>query len=454
MCSCIPHLADELHVLIAQYLCYDDLRNYRLANKLLCAIGTVELFGTVTFHYSTSSFRHLRHISEHDHLRKHVKTIIWDINLWRIPNVRDLHEWERYFSGKARILRQRCDSASSKAHALRLELLGQNRQEWLEYLDKVKDEKEARVDTTNLNVLQRFYNLRAIHIVHGKLIPAHRGVRKMDNEVQSALAEPPVLYRGEGMNDLHNNTGEEAFRSIHRITNPRLRKLKLDRVHYMSFIQLPAGDFANLKSLDVKIAARCDGPYGPVFARPEMARRVSRFLHKGVLRLFLVQLHQLECLKVDLDYRHGKDKFSSRLSLPNVQYIFGSDFKWPRLRKLSLCYFIAAPDTLIALLERHSSTLRDLRLRNIVLDDRIESTSSSGNDALAKNLASSVVTTQGRGWAHILQHLADSLNLHSATLSGQFDTNLHYQKAWNLDKDPEFATAISRYLACGGQCPF
>ena len=93
----VPHLPAEIHRLIATYVHRDDLPHYRLASKQLCVIGTEELFNTIVFHYSTASIDRLQKLSANDRLRRCVKTIFWDDNLWHIYRVELMHEWKRYW---------------------------------------------------------------------------------------------------------------------------------------------------------------------------------------------------------------------------------------------------------------------------------------------------------------------------------------------------------------------
>ena len=72
MTSYIPELPEEIHCSIARYVHRDDLPKYRLASEQFCAIGTEELFHTVTFHYSTRSIERLETIAGANHVRKHV----------------------------------------------------------------------------------------------------------------------------------------------------------------------------------------------------------------------------------------------------------------------------------------------------------------------------------------------------------------------------------------------
>ncbi|EOA91573.1 hypothetical protein ACJQWK_03672 [Exserohilum turcicum] len=400
MCSRIPYLPDEVHLLIGQFVSRNDLPNYRLASKSCCAIGTAELFGTLTFDYSTASFERLRQISKHDHLRKCVKTLFWDVNLWRIPNVRDLNEWQEYFHGKA----SSPGTCPSEARTAGLEHLALDRKEWGAYLDKVTDERKARGDGSLLEILERFHNRRAVHIVHGTLSLAHRGVKKMKDGVHSASVEPPVLHRGEGMNDHYSRPGFEAFELIQQMIPSRLSKIKLDRIHYTSFIKAMAYGLDQLTSLDLKLTARSDRLNGLSFNRGSRGGHATKVLGMGGLRVFLRELQQLESLKIDLDGCH--DTWPSCEPMCCVEDVFGSDSAWPQLRKLSLCCFLATPDSLVGVCQRHGSTLKDLRLGNIIFSNDVKEEPPSFEVATREEkCAASGMPLELRAWPDVLEYL-------------------------------------------------
>ncbi|USP81665.1 uncharacterized protein yc1106_08939 [Curvularia clavata] len=447
MSTRIPHLPDEIHLLVGQHVRRDDSANYRLASKRFLSVGTANLFRTLTFHCSTASLARLANISNSEQLRKHVEIVFLDVNLWRIPNVRDLNEWQTYFCRKAAFLRAWDGAPEAEEQACRLDVLAQDRKEWLAYLDKMDDEKQARRDPSFLNPLERFHNLHKIYMVHGQLVSTHQGFKKVSDEVDSASAEPISLRRGEGMNDIGNKTGNEAFESLLKITIPPLRKLKLDRIHYTNFASRPVSQFANLSnltSLTIKITVRADR--WNRFARVDHWGRPiwgpdtewERGTGLSVLQLFLQELRHLECLKIDLESGNAKMEYSVRKPLATIENVFGTDWTWPRLRKLSLCHFYATPETLLSLLATHRKTLRDLRLRNIELTTEF----------------GSVAVLDEYSWPQILQYIAGCLDLQRTTVSGQLATEKRNQVSWDLDANPEFAGAISDYLIHGGDCPW
>jgi hypothetical protein len=93
----IPYLPLEVLTEVATYLPDDDLLNYRLVNKAHAAAGARERFSVLAFHASSSSVQRLLDIAKDDHLRKCVKYLVWDSNMWdtgvdQLHNYRDLDE--------------------------------------------------------------------------------------------------------------------------------------------------------------------------------------------------------------------------------------------------------------------------------------------------------------------------------------------------------------------------
>jgi hypothetical protein len=160
---------------VRQILTSYTIIQYRLASKQFCAIGAEELFHTLIIQHSTRSLERLEAIASTDHLRKHVKTICWDTNLWKIQHVDDLHEWENYFIKKAAYYQtpknfQKSDpSALDSVLATHYTCLANNRDEWDAYLDKASDERTAR-KSFQPAVFAKFQNMQTIHICNGTLI--------------------------------------------------------------------------------------------------------------------------------------------------------------------------------------------------------------------------------------------------------------------------------------------
>jgi hypothetical protein len=451
----IPYLPAEIHRLIAQYVHREDLPRYRLANRQSCALGTEELFGTIVFHYSTASIHRLEELSASERLRACVKTIFWDVNIWKIPRVRDLNEWHRYFTMKAAFCRslqlRNLVSIYDVIDASGYDELAENRTEWEEYLDKMEDEKRARKASKQLHALGRFQNLQSVRIVNGELCPAHRGLKKVADRFSSAPPAPAILRRGEeGLteshrHDRHTQPGIEAFQTIQRYCNSSLRKLKFDSIHPQALTALSSRNFESLTSLDVKITEWLTGFH--------LGSEQPTSLQMQALRGFLARTTQLECLRVG-----ANSNMQVIGDLSRVQHVFGSEFTWSKLRKLSLCQFTATPDALLSLVERHNSTLKDLRLRDIswqtdeeanVPEEELEADSPSTPPYPSPASWRSI---QHCAWPRVLRKMSMDLSLDRATISGMLGEG-GTVLGWQLDKNQKLAAAVSGYLISGGQCP-
>jgi len=432
----IPHLPAEIHRLIAAYVHREDLPHYRLASKQLCVIGTEELFGTIVFHYSTASVDRLQKLSANDRLRRCVKTIFWDDNLWHIYRVEGMHEWKMYWDFTAgRHLPRHRRSDSQELDKPLYAQLAEDRREWEAYGDKVKDERIARQTMSQFEALGNFQNLRSIHMVNGQLSQAHRGVRKVAHALPRALPVSPVLRRGEGINFFYALPGVEAFRTVQQYCKPSLRKLKLDRVQPQAFTSWEPGELHCLTSLDITIFG-FSGDW-----RFQSTKWTLELLMEN-LEMFIACLPELESLKLGLE--NGQAETTAPLA--SIRHVFAAETTWPKLRKLSLSGFSATPETLVSLLSRHSSTLKDLRLCDI-------SWKAGPNDTAEEKPKVPLRSIQHCAWPGVLQEIAECLSLKRATVSGTLGENGDVL-GWRLDKkDDGLAADVESYLVSGGQCP-
>ncbi|KAF2110773.1 hypothetical protein BDV96DRAFT_199411 [Lophiotrema nucula] len=72
----------EVHSIIAKFLPFSSLYDYRLVSRDFADIGAKELFSVITFHANRASVAQILNIAERDYLSKYVKSIVWDTNLW------------------------------------------------------------------------------------------------------------------------------------------------------------------------------------------------------------------------------------------------------------------------------------------------------------------------------------------------------------------------------------
>jgi hypothetical protein len=460
-----PYLPPEIQRIITQYVNSVDLPNYRLASKTLAEFGAEELFSTVTFHCSSASIARINAIKSCSHLNKCVNTLLWDTNFWSIPDVRDLHEWTRYFHRKAEYHGESMIMIGREKLADRLTDIANNRQEWERYLDSVQDEKSAKQLVGLQNALAGFQNLYKMHILNGELTRAHRGIKRL-SEVICPPQGSAAFYRGESLyNDggpvydihqeeapisLSHRPGGFAFTLFYSYADTAwpTTKLRLNAVSWkvIAFESLRSDSLQHVTSLHLKLTMRREyhwgGPRGPdedelIEASIHDARRAFR-QHKFMS--FLANLPQLESLKLDLG-GHNYDGYGEYAAPSTTDDIFSEHHTWLNLRKITLHGFDTRPEALLSLLHRQRSTLKVLKLHNIWIDPDAD-----------------LIQSQEMDWfpikpPELLTKMRDIVQLERASLSGYFGLSFAIGgDLWDFG-DECLAQAAEKFLIEGGNCP-
>ncbi|KAI2486701.1 hypothetical protein Ptr902_00834 [Pyrenophora tritici-repentis] len=434
------HLPIELHRLILHYVDSDTVKQYRMASKYLHAIGTEELFSTVTFHYSTWSVERLIEMSKSPDIRRHVKTIIWDTNHWIIPHVHTFHEWELYLTEKGVDMR-RWNSALYTYGGILIDL-AQSQHDFEAYLDNVRDEKAAEEMFFKSDVLRRFQNLQTIHI--------------SDGEDWYLDLDAVSLRRGEGRNGWNNRCGMMAFKFLQKTSPLPIKTLRLNRLSHFA-LQHVSGDFSSLTSLDLNITARADRRFRHYWDATDWWS-AAYIVPNGNLTKFIMGMPHLHSLRISLQDTGRSDCWRDRMPLSSIDATFDSEYTWPRLRHLSLCHFFATLDSLLSLLNRHRATLTEVSLRNISFDD--DCTQSAANPHWAFDHPSSPSEYQTmieqrlqlNEWPTFLEKVSEVLHLERATISGILGTH-RFGYGWYLN-DRDLGPAVSEYVISGsGLCP-
>lgn len=351
--------------------------------------------------------------------------------------MRDLHEWTRYFTAKTCLPKHQPIAVAENLSPDQLIDLANNRQEWERYLKNIHDTKVAKGFSNLQGALGGLTNMRKLYVINGHLMRTHRGVKKTTDSIHAP--EALIHYRGES---LYNDgpvgpiqrPGVHAFVALQRFDDIKwqLTKLRLDAVCWSVFSSkigvIPS--LQQLQSLYLQITIRFEHHWGDSQYREHSVevglslRDVRAAFHQHRLREFLVGLPKLQSLKLDL----GADKYAEVLTTlaPSlVADVLAVRHTWSDLRKLSLRCFYTQPKTLLALLKRHRSTLRVLKLHNVLID-----------------------TFLGPGPLEILATIHKTLQLERAKLSGNFSG----EQTWDLS-DTSLARAVEEYLVHGGTCP-
>ncbi|KAF2830390.1 hypothetical protein CC86DRAFT_463700 [Ophiobolus disseminans] len=446
----VPYIPPEVHRMIAQYIHFSDLPHYRLVSRILSAIGAEELFSTITFHCSSGSIARINAIKTCPHLNRYVTTIVWDSNLWKIPNVRDLHEWRRYFHGRAFAAQQHGDAEHRKL-ADTFNSLRDNQEEWERYLDRARDEKVAKNFRNLQNMFSGFKNLCKLHILNGDLTVRHRGLEK-----RAEKPHPPECtfnyWRGESLNVdglpvYHSErpcgyalAAIDSFGDI----SWRLTKLRLNSVCCKVFYGFMDGiqPLRNFSSFHLKLTVLSEPLWGRDVARwPRFYSNVlavRNLFHHQVFMGFLVKLPELESLKLDFCGRYFDENDIGHSAPATVGDIFDPGHTWPRLRRISLLHADTTHEALSSLLKRHQSTLKVLKLHAMMLEP-------DQNEVHARQ-------SHARTWTDIFDEMNEVLHLEHAKLSGYFSIKDSDVPGCNFENE-QYALAASAYLVTGGDSP-
>jgi hypothetical protein len=452
----VPYLPPELHRIIVCHIDYADLPNYRLVSKSCAEIGTPELFRAIAFHCSSTSMARVDAIKACEHLNKHVNTLLWDTNMWCIPNVRDYHEWVAYFERKADL--QDRQYAAVKLKPEQLLELANSHAEWVRYLDCVQDERAAKRYSNLHRFFGGFKNLYKLRILNGELKARPAGVEKTWLYVYAPETGGSVAYyRGESLHngdaDPHQRPGSWAcaiFRSIGSIAW-NLTKLRMDVVHWNTFDEA-FGDTPSLQqllSLHMRIgfeAEQCGAVRNREIYHIFGDAQVVFYQHH--LMNFLIGLPKLQSLK--LNFRRGFERSGESFccAASTISDLFSEHHIWPDLRKLSLKDIDSTFDAFLSLLERHRSTLKSLNLHNIWFEPH-ESEDVISQNAFTAKLPDLVVR---------MHNILDLERARWTGYLGRTEDDEGYEVyvvddiGWNLFDD-RIVPSVAEYIVKGGVCP-
>lgn len=359
---------------------------------------------------------------------------------WRIgPDVRDWHEWARH-----------CETQTKKVDpgqaALYMELAA-SRQYWEGYLTRLEEEKVAvqaiHATALSANGLTRFElpHLQRVYVLKGTTYQLINGrVCLSHNQATVPVTRPLSKWRG----DTFRYSIAPSLREALKAVASKVSRLRFDGLSIQNHITL-VSDTAGITGHHeitklVSLRIRCG---------------LSRSWRLAAERPYLLCGHlnlspDLETLHIDLLHRYRDYESAPMCSIRTVQDTFGMEIgravtgampipdlvlTWPKLRKLSLGYFDSSPRALISLVTRHSSTLRDLRLDSIWLDDK-------GDSGAEKNT-----------WCDIFGIIRTSTALENLALSGRMCNIQHENDAWDFD-DEVSARAVANWIVSGGECPW
>jgi hypothetical protein len=430
----VPFLPPEIHFVLAQHIRRSDLPNYRLASRALAEAGRKPLFQTIVLRNTLASVASFKNILQHELLPKSVQTLLWDATSWRVgDSVRDWHEWTRHCESRAETV--------DPDQALLYRELAVGRQYWEAYLNQREEEKIADQDLCRLtlydksfNWTSRLPNLQKIHVSLNNSCPLQ------DSHVCQLLGDhchlcsssdnqwlPVVRPLGKWRGDRLGSQARFASYIMKAVSNvPKCRLYGSDK-YLLYILRHHHAPFPTLTSLKVRYCVET------LMLLDPSAHRMAR----------LSRYPSLESLSLSF---HGRGR-KNAISWVNVHDLFEppdypghppkSPFIWHKLRKLSLSHLDTSPRPLLALVARHSSTLRDLRLQAMYLGP--DYTETSKPDVR-------------HTWRDVFSSIGSTTSLDKVRLAGEFGNKILQNDIWDFDQG-NLATVVAEWIIQGGECP-
>lgn len=414
----------EIHQLIVSHLRNIDLCNYRLVSKAFADIGAGELFRVVKFHASRQSLDRIAAIATRE-LRKYVRVVAWDTNLW---NVR-LDEWPSDWGRWVMLLEQwgRVRYADAD-ETTRFACNTQFHQYMLrkEEEDEVLQSLMAHLDGGKLEpVIDRFVNLQKMWIVNGGFTCRDRQLirHSLDCDVP---VYPDLITRGEFLYHQEDAAMPAVgpFWATSSAFCSSLKKLRVAALHWTAFSadETILCTYTQLTSLSLQITVRRVDELEGVRHMTGEYRECSEQLKQGHLKAWLRGFPALESLK--LHFEGWSESDPTHKAATSIGDAIPLDAPWPALRKLSVRFIETSEEDIIRLFTNLSSSLKDLRLSDVCINSGPEN------------------------WDRIFQTIRGVLRLDAATID-RLSLTLD-GVSWDVEEEGE---EVSRYFVHGGEYP-
>ena len=344
--------------------------------------------------------------------------------------MRTWHEWTRHCESRAEIV--------APDQALMYRELAAGRQYWEAYLNQREEEITADWDLTFLTRLDepfiwtsRLPNLQTIHVSLNNSCPLqesfaclsgdHSHLCSSSDDQWIPVVRPLGKWRGDRL-ELPARFPLCVIRAVSQVPKCRLYGSDKNLIYFHQYRDRP---LPTLTSLKVRYCV------GTPMLRDLSAHRMAN----------LSSYPSLESLSLSFHGRGRKDA----ISWVKVQDVFAHPdyprhppkFIWHKLRKLSLSHLDTSPRPLLALVARHSSTLRYLRLQAMCLGP--DYTEISKPDVR-------------HTWRYVFSRIGSTTSLDKVRLAGEFGNKIRQHDIWDFDQG-NLATIVAEWIIRGGECP-
>ncbi|KAF2110786.1 hypothetical protein BDV96DRAFT_650883 [Lophiotrema nucula] len=435
----VPRVPDDiLHYLVPFIESDADLRNYRLVNKVCAESGAKELFRAVKFHASRASVERIKQIAASDTLRKHVRTIVWDSNIWKHDRCTTLGSYVAYVCSRYRV-----DNLVEDGE----DLFDDN---MLDYLPCIR---EGTLGELIGNVRKKLgmgpnevfsgeqwkafkQTVRTHHDAYTKLFREEQIVEKRGLCTRESFARllEPLRNLSEIMvcNGQFQFTNQQ-YQNRWTISPPVVAGLLALRQVNLSFFREHLPILPNrfeehnqrLTSLTLDIL---------VWWNRISDHLITGSVKHSLIKDYLRSASNLRSLSLSFHFQDRHRITGERVDIADVV----PPETWTKLEQLSLHRLATSEDDLACLLEDNSRTLTSLTLGSIQLMRRVP---------IAKAAGCAVP-----GWRELFERVKPSLKLKSAKVVGPLsdrEMNLYGQET---DEGPSLA--LAEWLVHGsGECP-
>ncbi|RYP49377.1 hypothetical protein DL769_011080 [Monosporascus sp. CRB-8-3] len=345
-------LPEILHI-VCSFLSIDDIINFRLVSKTFADIGAAYMLPEVTFYLHEEELKRLRDISLHPIFSRHVFSLTYFAQALDSPKV-SFREFVRDY-------KQEMKWNKTKKVFSPTQLLAEYKK-YEEAADKQDVIMRTQADITLLKeVMPRFPNLEQVTMSSDLMF--YEGIYR------TRRSKPfDKIQRGNNRYSLDPEGVRplEALLSANADVKCDLKQLRAGTMDWR-FFKRSTGELARLfKPLSnlarIELMITVDGMYETTDEADAIAR-CRRVLSKGALRAIFRSMPQLESLCIELLSWEGEDLDRGA----SLHHIIEPGFHWPRLRELVIGGVDCDRQELMAVLELHKETLRNLCLRNVYL---------------------------------------------------------------------------------------
>jgi hypothetical protein len=317
-------------------------------------VGRAGMLGIIKLRFTTASVSRLERITEDERLCEAIHTLIWDIDIWRMGDgVQVWNQWLTYCESEAYRVRADPD------HSALYKELAADKEYYEAYLMHLNDEAEA-IEEFGETLLRKpmiclgLPNLQNIHITCNR-----------QQTTKVPLTVPLIACKGDHVIDRDDFVRSSAIlAAIASVKEVWFDGLNVLGLHILDTSFNLSSRNANITSITIQPGALRTS-HGPIKHYSELTRCMGCW-------------RNLRLIHLDFGSHEAREQYTPSF----LQYVRGAiglpgnatnsrcprgPVMWPELRGMTLRHFDTTYNTLLSLIARHSSKLRELKLHSTTL---------------------------------------------------------------------------------------